>query len=343
MVQNGTIRNWKFDYLKGISCIIVIFLHCPFYGILGELVIYAFRFSVPLFFMITGYYTYSKDDLWIREKAFSLLKLTVMTELFYFVWFVVDCCFIRQKRLIAELVSLAAFKHPVRTILFGYFFNETLWYLYAAFWTYLILLLFRKIHFSENSRLYRILPVILLCIHVLGRYYVQNNSYLDIKEYVYLFRSSLLFGLPLTMIGSIFAQQEDKIKNALSLAANFCIVIAGFFMIIAEYFASAQYMDFHFSTLVISIGLFLLAFTYEKSCCPGSNLLCYVGRDLSMWIYLIHYFVISIFNMIGVLCFSEENKVYLIIKPLLACAGVMLLAVFISRFRHQRREHGFAH
>lgn len=339
MVQKSTTRNWKFDYLKGISCIIVIFLHCPFYGILGDLVIYAFRFSVPLFFMITGYYACSKDDLWIRKKAFYLFKLTVITEFLYFIWFVLDCCFIRQEKLIEKLRSLPAFKHPVQAVFFGYFFNETLWYLYAAFWTYLFLLLFRKIHFSVKSRVYYILPVILLCIQVLGRYCVQSSPDLDINVYVCIFRSSLLFGLPLTMIGSILAQQEDKIRNKLSLAANICIIFAGYLMIIAEYFASGQYLDFHFSTLVISVGLFLLAFTYKKSDCPASNLLSYVGHDLSMWIYLVHYFVISVFDTIGSLHFLKESKVYLVIKPLLVCAGVILLAIVISEFRHQRREH----
>ena len=54
-------RNWKFDYIKGIACIVVICLHCPLPGKIGEAVIYGIRFSVPLFFMITGYYCESKS------------------------------------------------------------------------------------------------------------------------------------------------------------------------------------------------------------------------------------------------------------------------------------------
>lgn len=35
--------------LKGISCIIVVLLHCPLPGKIGEGIIYALRFPVPIF------------------------------------------------------------------------------------------------------------------------------------------------------------------------------------------------------------------------------------------------------------------------------------------------------
>lgn len=340
MIQNNMVRNWKFDYLKGISCIIVVFLHCPIYGIIGDAFIYAIRFSVPLFFMITGYYVQSKDDLWISKKAFSLLRLLLITEFLYFVYFVVDCCFIRRGKLIAELSALPALKHPVRTILCGYFFNETLWYLYAAFWTYIILLFFRKIKLTPKSWVYYLLPFALICLQVFGRYYVQNSAEFNIDTYIYVFRSAILFGLPLTMTGSLLAQQEEAVRKRLSFAANILIIAAGHLMIFAEYFLGGQYMDFHFSTLVISIGLFLLAFTYEGNL-PLKRPLTYIGRELSVWIYLDQFFVIQIFNTIGLVCYSERNTVYLIAKPFLACMFSVLLAVLISILR-RRKLHFFS-
>jgi len=42
-------KNEYLNVLKGIACIVVIFLHCPFPGIVGEGIIYGLRFSVPIF------------------------------------------------------------------------------------------------------------------------------------------------------------------------------------------------------------------------------------------------------------------------------------------------------
>ena len=65
-------RNWRFDFLKGISCVFVVFLHCRFPGVIGNLIIYAFRFPVPIFFMITGYYSYEKDRTWIFKRTLGI-------------------------------------------------------------------------------------------------------------------------------------------------------------------------------------------------------------------------------------------------------------------------------
>lgn len=52
--------------LKGISCIIVLLLHMPLPGILGEIIDVSCHFAVILFFMITGYFMHQK----IRRSRF---------------------------------------------------------------------------------------------------------------------------------------------------------------------------------------------------------------------------------------------------------------------------------
>ena len=48
--------------LKGISCIIVILFHCPLAGIAGDVIIYSMRFPIPVFLMISGYYSFRKNN-----------------------------------------------------------------------------------------------------------------------------------------------------------------------------------------------------------------------------------------------------------------------------------------
>ena len=57
--------------IKGISSIIVILFHCPIEGILGEGIIYALRFPIPIFFMSTGSFLYRKADYFGKIKIYK--------------------------------------------------------------------------------------------------------------------------------------------------------------------------------------------------------------------------------------------------------------------------------
>lgn len=202
MKQEKTVfeRNWRFDYLKGICCVIVVLFHCPFPGIIGDAIIYGLRFPVPLFFMITGYYCYARNDAWIRRKAWSLLKLLLAAEMGYFAWLWIKTAVLEHQDFMNVLALCTSLNHPVRSILCGTFFCGVLWYLYAAFWTYLIYLLLRKTNFFFRPLLWKLTIALLVICLAAGRYYVQNHY--DINELVYLFRNAVVFGLPMTLTGS---------------------------------------------------------------------------------------------------------------------------------------------
>lgn len=53
--------NYCMDFLKGIACILVVFIHVKFPGDFGQAVQAIARFAVPFFFMVSGYYCYRSD------------------------------------------------------------------------------------------------------------------------------------------------------------------------------------------------------------------------------------------------------------------------------------------
>lgn len=55
--------NYCLDFIKGIACIFVVFMHCEFPGILGVAVQAISRFCVPLFFMVSGFFCYNANNL----------------------------------------------------------------------------------------------------------------------------------------------------------------------------------------------------------------------------------------------------------------------------------------
>lgn len=49
-------RNSTFDIFKGIACIMIVFTHCAFPGTFGVSVQTLARWTVPFFFVVSGYF-----------------------------------------------------------------------------------------------------------------------------------------------------------------------------------------------------------------------------------------------------------------------------------------------
>lgn len=61
--------NYCLDFIKGIACICVVFMHCEFPGVLGTAFQCVSRFCVPFFFMVSGYYCYNGEENTTEEKT----------------------------------------------------------------------------------------------------------------------------------------------------------------------------------------------------------------------------------------------------------------------------------
>lgn len=333
-IRSSCKRDWRFDFLKGISCIFVVFLHSRFPGAAGDIIIYVCRFPVPLFFMISGYFCYSKERAWIKKRAFNMLKMLFLAELFYGIWNYIRTFLPIGTNVTDYLKVSSVLSHPVRTLLSGTVFNGTLWYLYAAFWTYCILYVFPQKNKAKSWR-YLLIPI-LLCLQIFGRFYWQNHH--DIDSDIYLFRNALLFGLPLTLCGSLFAELEGFIKEHVNWRKALLICAFGGLLIIAEYFISGQYMDFHLSTIFTSAGLFLLAMTYPFEETRPLKFISYIGRRLSMWIYVSASFFDSVIYLIAIKLGLQFDPLFLWLNPILTCVSSALFALIASEIKNRIRE-----
>lgn len=286
--------------------------------------------------MISGYYCYAKESSWIKKKAFGILKMLLLSELFYGVW---KCLrtFLTGEAIADYLKGLPVLAHPARTLLCGTVFNGVLWYLYAAFWSYCILYVFSRINGLKTLR-YLLIPV-LLCLHIFGRFYWQNHY--DIESDNYLFENVFLLGLPFTLYGSLFAELEKKIKAKFNWRKSIMLGVFGGLLMIAEYFISGQYMDIHLSTVFTSAGLFLLAMTYPFAPIRPLKFVSYIGHRLSMPIYLSHTFFNSVTNLIAVKYGLESHPLFLWGDPILVCVCSGLFAFLFNSLRKGGRDQAF--
>lgn len=210
---------------KTLCSVIVILLHCPFPGLVGRFIVYFLRFPVPIFFMISGYFL--KDDITAYEKRmFSTVKYIFTGE---------AICGLVQMLLklysgtfnFSNIISDIFEKNIIITILCGSVFNGTLWYLYALLWTYISFLLLKlireKLLFNFSLRLEIIITFVLLMMEIPGRMLCQNIS--DINNWIWIFRSFLLQGIPFVMIGKIIRANEAKLLSFFTIPR--CIMWGG--------------------------------------------------------------------------------------------------------------------
>ena len=61
--------NYCLDFIKGIACMFVVFMHCEFPGIMGTAVQAVSRFCVPFFFMVSGYFCFKPLALSTEQKT----------------------------------------------------------------------------------------------------------------------------------------------------------------------------------------------------------------------------------------------------------------------------------
>ena len=334
-----TSRNWKFDYIKGIACLIVICLHCPFYGPVGDAIIYGCRFSVPLFFMITGYYCESKSNEWILRKTKELIVKTLIAEALYGIW-KLFLALVFDKLSFSEFVmNMGIVRNPLKTLFFGSMFNGVFWYLYAAIWAYLLILLLRKTKLIYKNTFCIILIGVLVCVLVIGRFFAQNlwdEAFL--AEWAGLFCNALVFGLPMLLTGMLFSRYEEKITASLSIKKNLLILAIGLAVMVEEFLLSGQYMDFHFSTYIISSAIFLFAFTYKKDRIVLKKPLAFTGQRLSLWIYLDHMFVSSLMVTIYICLDIADKQITVLVHPIIVILLSLFMAWVIDRVKSKRMK-----
>lgn len=73
-MEAGRKRFNNIDLWRAIAAFLVVAIHCPFPGALGEAVANVGRIAVPFFFIVSGFFCYSEDADVNRKKAVRQIK-----------------------------------------------------------------------------------------------------------------------------------------------------------------------------------------------------------------------------------------------------------------------------
>lgn len=318
--------------IKGLACISVVLLHCTFPGEAGKAICYLFKFAVPCFFMISGYFLYSPSGTKVGERclrrAAKILKLLVIAFLLYGTIDIISGLATGTFELQSWISRTFAPADLPRKLMTGTFFNGTMWYLYALIWAYLIIWGLNK-RFTISDICW--LAVVLLVLHIGVRTYIKVEGFDWFKaEY---FRNFWGFGVPFILIGYYLAANPrglDRLQDWQIIT----LTVIGVIMQFVEYSIFRQPMDIFFGSVLFSIGLFAIAIKYPQR--KYSHALNYIGERLSMPIYIGHIGI-----LMSLKCISWDGTLLAWIKPVVGVALCIIAAWiwdFCVNWNTSRRE-----
>lgn len=319
-------RNYYMDIMKGVACFGVILAHCSFPGMFGDLVVVVMcRWTMPIFFMISGYFAWNSDETSCKRKTKHIFQITMWASLFYLVIALIQNAgdigkFLRSEITLKNIGAFVVFNSPM-------VIEDKLWFLYALLYVYILFWLLVKKNWVMKS--YIFVPIA-LGVHI-GIAYSSRIFNLGIANGFV--RNFLLDGFPCFMFGHWLHEREEKIHT--KQASRWLIVGS-----VCAFVAIGEYMwvgpaPLHICS-IIAAGCFMIFAIKAK---PNAQILqsricktfSTIGEKLSLPIYIIHPVVIKLFD--SFINAGKAREIIQWIRPMNTIFWTIFLAVIYEKVR----------
>jgi len=319
-------KNHCLNVWKGIAAFAVVLIHCTLPGVPGEIIKGIARFAVPLFFLISGYFAYGREDAVLRRRESHILRLYVGAVAVYYLWAALR--YFLSRRTFAQM-GAELFPDGGRTVSDLLLFNRTamaphLWFMGALVYCYLFYRLLARKRLEE--RVYLLIPVLLAANLLLG----EGRGLTGIVVPVRWIRSFWLTGFPFFLWGSWFACREKQGGLRLHRGAGMALVAAGMILSSVECLWSG-YDELYVGSILTAEGLFRLALAFPDL--GKGSLLARIGErdsaNIYLWHMLLRNFAALAFLMAGV----YETMACQLLMPFLVGAASTALAELMHRIK----------
>lgn len=323
--------NYCLDFIKGIACIFVVFMHCEFPGIMGTAVQAISRFCVPFFFMVSGYFCFkplkvitelrnAKDQAGggissIGRKLKHIGKITFWASIFYLPFALLQqLCFHNQNILLSarDVFYWLVFNRP-RIIAGQYWFLFALLYAYA-FYGILERLRLRKFAYIFATLMFVVYVIMAQGAHLAG-YHVPNMIY----------RNWLVEAFPYFMLGHWIHEHQDKI----SISNKVLIIIIVTTTLLC--WVERWFMGRDFGVNIITIPQVFALFVYGvKNPQRHEGIVQRLGRDCSMLVYILHPAVWHSLQDVYIKLGWNDNMPAMYVMPILVLGLSILFAIVFN-------------
>ncbi|MBP5796681.1 MAG: acyltransferase [Bacteroidales bacterium] len=329
--------NYCLDFIKGVACICIVLMHCEFPGNLGVIVQTMSRFSVPFFFMVSGYFAMKVS----RKKILHIAKITLWASLFYLAFALVqhliwhDMSFKVSK---SQALIWLLFNQPV--IIAG-----PLWFCFALLYDYILVSILDHFRFQKYENVAGIIMLVLFFfmgqgIHLIGGGipvpdFVQGDfggniphmegGRVPVPNFIY--RNFLFEGYAFFMLGRIIQKNKDRIK--ISNLALLAIIIVSTLLCFAERHWIGREFGVNLFTLPQLLALFIYGINNPTR---HQGAVQRLGRDCSMLVYILHPFVWYSLRRVYKAMDVADNLTALYLMPIIVVVLSIALALFCNWF-----------
>ena len=324
-------RNHTLDVIKLIASYMVVFIHILFYGKVGIAVDALARFAVPLFFLVSGYYSYKLPPEKIKRRIVHLITLLAFSVLVYTGYNVL--CLLLEQDIPGIGAYFSRYENP-KTIKKLLLFNipvhtEHLWYLYAIIYVYLAFYISSILHIPDSLIL--AVSVILLMLHLfLG----ECLSFLGIDVPAHFVRNFLLMGIPFFGLGLFTKKHQQKLLKIPDWLLVFFAVLGVLETVISRF--SFVENEIYVGTLFLLFSLTVLFIKYPNSKFPP---ILTALSECSTYIYILHPMVISIFaGFITGLGINSSSVAFQMVHPLIICVLSTIVAYPLTKMMQRRKN-----
>lgn len=320
-------NNYCLFVLEFFAAIFVVFIHCKFPGIFGDFIETVARFSVPFFFIVTGYFSFYSDKTKIKEKIKKFVFILIMLFLLYFLYDVFYYIFLSKNSVLYFFENTFTFKNIVYFLVFN---NTTpvashLWFLAALIYCY-IFLYFYNDYKQKIMKIFMIIPVFTIPISAIIIYKFG-------MEYSTIFRNWLFIGMPFISIGGYIKNNKEKILK-INNKINIYIILFSIFLICVEriilkYTLNIK-LNLYYGAMLLSIFIFIYCVKNPYRFKKLSNYL--IGYSAN--IYYFHYLIVKIFD--DILFFKYYNYILKWLEPFLVVVITLIICFVIKLIKNRK-------
>jgi len=320
--------NYCLDFIKGIACIFVVFMHCEFPGTTG-VVIQAFsRYCVPFFFMVSGFYYCSNKTFDVKErkeKAKHIGIITAWATLFYIVFGLVWGILLHDFLWSFTAKDIIAFLFCNQM----FFIVSQMWFLYALLYVYVALIFIDPEWLRKHCFVIAIVCLLLyICLAQglhLAKIYVPN----------YVYKNWLIEGFGFFALGFSLRLFGEKISVSNTLLL--CIIAITTLLSILERYLLGRDFGVNICSIPQATALMLYAINNPFK---HEGVIQRLGRDCSMMVYILHSAIWHSMDGIYDVAGFTDNMPAQYLKPIfvvvLSILGAMIFNYLVASDRKKR-------
>lgn len=327
IIQSENKINHSLNFLKFIAIFAVVTIHCDLWkiGTKGVVIDALARFSVIIFFLISGFFSFYADDSkalnTYKRRLNKLVKILLIASVLYFAYM----AYAQLPNLLSKLNLDALFNLIIFNVApFGFH----LWFILTLIYCYILYYILIKFQAKPNT-LYKFIPILILFNLFIGEFltsficgfYAKGDisssiklSFVTAKYY----RNFLFMGLPFFTLGYLIHDKKDILMENIS---NLFLIAFGIFSLlltILEVLLVGK-VDVYMGTIIFSACTFIWCIKNPDTL--NFKITEFIGGKLYGLIYVLHLMIIWIINpQLGYL-----NPIVCFIPTTIICAMIYFI------------------